>query len=255
MFRDHWSTALARCGAGGLAVLNLWWGVWARLWPSHFFDTFPGFGHRWTAAYPPYNEHLVTDLGSTFLTLGFLLSVAALTTRLPVRRLAFAAVLLFNLLHLGFHAGHQGTMGGFDLSGEHHRAGRGCAGADGAAPGRGYPRSWPVPADAIGDASELAAPEIAFPTGVPKAIPYGVYDIGANEGFVSVSVDHDTAAFAVSPIRQWWRQLGRDRYPTCARTGQDNREYLPHEDRNRFHDHRNCHELAAFPREKASKFK
>jgi hypothetical protein len=116
MFREHWSTALARWGAGGLAVLNLWWGVWARLWPRHFFDTFPGFGRRWTAAYPPYNEHLVTDLGSTFLTLGFLLSVAALTTRLPVRRLAFAAVLLFNLLHLGFHADHQGTLGGFDVA-------------------------------------------------------------------------------------------------------------------------------------------
>jgi Rhodopirellula transposase DDE domain len=55
-----------------------------------------------------------------------------------------------------------------------------------------------------------------FPTGVPRAIPYGVYDIGSNEGFVSVGVDHDTAAFAVSSIRQWWYHLGRDRYPTCT---------------------------------------
>ena len=40
-----------------------------------------------------------------------------------------------------------------------------------------------------------------FPTGVPKAIPYGVYDLAANDGFVSVGVDHDTAPFAVNAIR------------------------------------------------------
>lgn len=108
------SAGVARLGAGVLATLNLWWGGWAVLWPRHFFDTFPGFGHRWTAAYPPFNEHLVTDLGSTFLTLGFLLCVAAATTRLGTRRVVFAAVLLFNALHLAFHTGHQGTMAAFD---------------------------------------------------------------------------------------------------------------------------------------------
>ena len=41
-----------------------------------------------------------------------------------------------------------------------------------------------------------------------KAIPYGVYDLVANEGWVSVGVDHDTAAFAVETIRRWWRQMG-----------------------------------------------
>ncbi|SRR6266550_7365019 len=56
-----------------------------------------------------------------------------------------------------------------------------------------------------------------FPTGVPKAIPYGVYDVGADDGFVSVGVDHDTAAFAVNAIRAWWFNVGRDRYPTADR--------------------------------------
>jgi hypothetical protein len=42
-----------------------------------------------------------------------------------------------------------------------------------------------------------------------KAIPYGVYDLGRNVGWVSVGVDHDTSAFAVQTIRRWWRELGR----------------------------------------------
>lgn len=46
-----------------------------------------------------------------------------------------------------------------------------------------------------------------------KAIPYGVYDLGRNQGWVSVGIDHDTAAFAVTTIRRWWRELGRKSYP------------------------------------------
>lgn len=46
-----------------------------------------------------------------------------------------------------------------------------------------------------------------------KAIPYGVYDIAANAGCVSVGVDHDTAAFAVNSIRRWRKLLGSERYP------------------------------------------
>ena len=49
-----------------------------------------------------------------------------------------------------------------------------------------------------------------------KAIPYGVYDIAANQGWVNVGIDHDTAQFAVSSIRSWWQHLGRDRYPQAT---------------------------------------
>lgn len=49
-----------------------------------------------------------------------------------------------------------------------------------------------------------------------KAIPYGVYDLGRNAGWVSVGVDHDTAAFAVATIRRWWRTMGRRRYPQAT---------------------------------------
>jgi transposase len=48
---------------------------------------------------------------------------------------------------------------------------------------------------------------------VPKAIPYGVYDLTRNEGWVSVGIDHDTARFAVASIRRWWQKMGRPRYP------------------------------------------
>jgi hypothetical protein len=46
-----------------------------------------------------------------------------------------------------------------------------------------------------------------------KAIPYGVYDLTRNEGWVSVGIDHDTARFAVASIKRWWRNMGRKRYP------------------------------------------
>jgi transposase len=50
-----------------------------------------------------------------------------------------------------------------------------------------------------------------------KAIPYGVYDVGANTGWVNVGVDHDTAEFAVATIRTWWRKAGSVAYPNARR--------------------------------------
>jgi len=48
-----------------------------------------------------------------------------------------------------------------------------------------------------------------------KAIPYGVYDLTLNQGWVSVGIDHDTARFAAEAIRQWWQKMGRKRYPNA----------------------------------------
>jgi hypothetical protein len=50
-----------------------------------------------------------------------------------------------------------------------------------------------------------------------KAIPYGVYDLGRNHGWVSVGTDHDTAAFAVATLRRWWAKVGHTVYPTADR--------------------------------------
>lgn len=63
---------------------------------------------------------------------------------------------------------------------------------------------------------------------VPKAVPYGVYDIGDNTGWVNVGIDADTAEFAVESIRQWWRRLGKKKYSNagalmiCADSGGSN---------------------------------
>ena len=50
-----------------------------------------------------------------------------------------------------------------------------------------------------------------------KAIPYGVYDMLNNQGWVSVGIDHDTAEFAVASIRRWWQQMGQRRFPQSQR--------------------------------------
>jgi hypothetical protein len=50
-----------------------------------------------------------------------------------------------------------------------------------------------------------------------KVAPYGVYDVAANQGWVSVGIDHDTAEFAVESIRRWWKEMGRPHYPRARR--------------------------------------
>jgi hypothetical protein len=52
---------------------------------------------------------------------------------------------------------------------------------------------------------------------VPRAFPYGIYDLGRNMGFVNVGTDHDTGAFAVASIRGWWRFEGRRLYPKARK--------------------------------------
>jgi len=49
-----------------------------------------------------------------------------------------------------------------------------------------------------------------------KAIPYGVYDVARNEGWVNVGTDHDTSTFAVESIRRWWLYMGKERYPDAT---------------------------------------
>jgi hypothetical protein len=105
---------LRRGGTATLGVIELLWGGWAYFAPASFFASFPGFGHRWTGAYPPYNEHLTSDLGATFLTLGVLLLAAAGLDDRRVSVVVLAGVLVFNVLHLAYHAGHRGELAGAD---------------------------------------------------------------------------------------------------------------------------------------------
>ena len=52
---------------------------------------------------------------------------------------------------------------------------------------------------------------------VPRAYPYGIYDLARNVGFVNVGTDHDTGEFAVASIRGWWRHEGRKIYPSAKK--------------------------------------
>jgi transposase len=56
-----------------------------------------------------------------------------------------------------------------------------------------------------------------FPSdAIGKAIPYGIYDVADNSGFVNVGTDHDTPVFAVTSIEAWWRRMGQKRYPEAT---------------------------------------
>jgi hypothetical protein len=50
-----------------------------------------------------------------------------------------------------------------------------------------------------------------------KAIPYGVYDLASNEGWVSVGIDHDTSRFAAASIHRWWQEMGSSRFPRATK--------------------------------------
>jgi hypothetical protein len=63
-----------------------------------------------------------------------------------------------------------------------------------------------------GDAQRVQSHDFPDPT-VPRAFPYGIYDLGQNTGFVNVGTDHDTASFAVASIRGWWHHEGHRLYP------------------------------------------
>jgi hypothetical protein len=66
-----------------------------------------------------------------------------------------------------------------------------------------------------GDPEPVRVHDFALPE-LGKVAPYGVYDIAANQGWVSVGIDADTAAFAVQSIRLWWQRLGSVRYPEAS---------------------------------------
>ena len=67
-----------------------------------------------------------------------------------------------------------------------------------------------------GDPEKVRIHDFVIPE-LGRANPYGIYDIARNTGWVSVGVDHDTAAFAVESIRRWWNSMGQPAYPKATR--------------------------------------
>jgi hypothetical protein len=107
---------MLRLGLALLAVFHLFFGVPAIVAPQWFFDNFPGAGHRWTAAYQPYNEHLMTDVGAAFTTLGVILAMAAVMMDRRVTNVVLIGLLVFSALHLAYHTGHHGALPGGELA-------------------------------------------------------------------------------------------------------------------------------------------
>jgi hypothetical protein len=100
-----------RVGLAALGALHLWWAVYALAAPRSFFTNFP-FGHAWTGSYPPFNDHLMADLGAAFATLALLLLLAAALDDRRVNLVVLAGVGCFGVVHLIFHATHQGLLPG-----------------------------------------------------------------------------------------------------------------------------------------------
>jgi hypothetical protein len=99
-----------RAGLLFLAAFALLPGVWGTIWPRSFFDDFPGAGNAWVAAFPPYNEHLVRDVGSFYLGYGALLLGAALVTRRRLVQVSLIAWLIATIPHGIFHFRHLDAL-------------------------------------------------------------------------------------------------------------------------------------------------
>ena len=97
---------LLRVGLLVLATIQAVVGVWALAAPQAFYDGFPLPGRRWVALLPPYNEHLVRDVGGLNLALAFVLGAAAVTVDRRMVRVALLALAVFAVPHTAFHAGH-----------------------------------------------------------------------------------------------------------------------------------------------------
>ena len=96
---------LLRVGLALLAAMQAYVG-WALLAPRAFYDGFPLAGHAWVAMLPPYNEHLVRDVGAYSLALTVPVIAAAITGDRRSVRVALLALAAFAVPHAIFHAGH-----------------------------------------------------------------------------------------------------------------------------------------------------
>lgn len=81
-------------------------GVWALVAPRSFYDDFPGGGRSWVSASPPYNEHLVRDVGGLYLALTVVLLAAAVIMERRLVIVALVAALVNAVPHFIFHVTH-----------------------------------------------------------------------------------------------------------------------------------------------------
>lgn len=111
------SATVARAALGFLLVSALVIGLTAAVLPRTFYDDFPFVAH-WVELLPPYNEHLVTDVGGLYLGFAVLFAWAAWTLDRTLVRAVCVAWLLTATLHLIFHSGHLDGFGTADAIAE-----------------------------------------------------------------------------------------------------------------------------------------
>jgi hypothetical protein len=95
-----------RAGLGILAALQAVVGVWALLAPVSFYTSFPAAGHGWVALLPPYNEHLIRDVGELSLALTVVLAAAAVSGQRLLSAVAVCALAVYAVPHAVYHALH-----------------------------------------------------------------------------------------------------------------------------------------------------
>jgi len=117
MLRPMRSPSLARAALGFLFLAGLVIGLTAAALPRTFYDDFPFLAH-WVELLPPYNEHLVTDVGGLYLGFAVLFAWAAWTLEHTLVRAVCVAWLLTATLHLIFHSGHLAGFGTADAVAE-----------------------------------------------------------------------------------------------------------------------------------------
>jgi hypothetical protein len=107
----------ARLALGFLVLVTATIGLTATVAPHTFYDDFPFVAH-WVELLPPYNEHLVTDVGGLYLGFAILFAWAAWTLDRTLVQAVSVAWLLAAAIHLLFHAGHLGNFGTGDAIAE-----------------------------------------------------------------------------------------------------------------------------------------
>ncbi len=101
--------SIVRVGLTLLGVSQLGVGLWALFAPLGFQNEFPGLGRQWLPPLGPYNEHLITDVGATFLALTALAFLAAWWLSRPLVLATLIAWLIYSVPHFWFHANNMGV--------------------------------------------------------------------------------------------------------------------------------------------------
>ncbi len=99
-------SALTRALVGFLALTQVIIGVWALFAPASFYRSFPAAGQAWVSLLPPYNEHLITDVGELSLALAVVLGAAAITGHWLLSVVAIIAFAVYTVPHMIFHSFH-----------------------------------------------------------------------------------------------------------------------------------------------------